>query len=186
MYKEISLKQLKSPESLPLKVTPIVPDETMVDLANWVSELTSNAGTMLPKTEEQVLEMFSQSRSVILLDEEGNPVAHSAITFIYENQQVVELGGVIVTSSKRKKGLGTLAAQAAMSLADTIYPGWKKLALCNDASLPIFVALGGKIVTYDDLADVPVEAWEACKTCPNYAAAKAQGKICCDTPVIMP
>lgn len=173
-------------EKLSIRVTPLVPDETRVDLAQWVSEMTTTAGTMLPKSTEEVLTMFSESRSVILLDEQGLPVAHSAITFLYTNQQVVELGGVIVSPEKRKMGLGMLSAQAVLALAENNYPGWSKLVLCNAGSLPIFLALGGKIVTYDDLASVPVEAWEACTTCPNYAETKAKGKICCDTPVLMP
>jgi N-acetylglutamate synthase-like GNAT family acetyltransferase len=186
MSKEQQLNTLQSSEKTQNKVIPIVPDETRVDLAEWVSKLTSTAGTMLPKTEEEVLQMFSEKRSIILLDETGNPVAHSAITFIYKDQHFIELGGVIVAPEFRKKGIGTLAAHASIVLAETYYPGWTKLVLCNAASLPIFLGLGGTVVDFEQLSSVPVEAWEACTTCPKYAQTKAQGKICCDTPVIIP
>jgi N-acetylglutamate synthase-like GNAT family acetyltransferase len=176
----------KTLEDLICECRLLIPDETEIDLARWVSTLTTNAGTMLPKTAQEVLDMFAQGRSVIILDGDGVPMAHSAVTFIYEEQKFVELGGVIVDPDSRKKGYGKLAAQASVVLAESNFPGWKKLVLCNEASLPIFLGLGGKIVTYEDLAEVPVEAWEACSTCPNFATVKAQNKVCCDTPIIMP
>ena len=178
--------RLHSRETSDFQLIFIVPDKTMTDLASWVSELSLSSKSLLPKTEAEVTKMFSEKRSIVLLDSEGFPVAHSAITYVYAEQNVVELGGVIVAPHVRRKGYGTLAAQAAVKLAGSQYPGWTKLVLCNAASLPIFLGLGGQIVTHEQVSMVPVEAWEACKTCPKYAETKALGKICCDTPVIMP
>lgn len=161
-------------------------DGSMHEFAAWVSALTLESKTMLPKTVDEVLTMFDEGRSVMILSDDGTPIAHAAITFLYEEAHVLEVGGVIVATEMRRRGYGLLAAFAASELASEKYPGWTKMALCNLASLPIFLRIGGLIVDHQSLAMIPEAAWEACLTCPSYPETKAAGKICCDTPVIIP
>lgn len=163
-----------------------VPTGTDFELALWVSELTRLSETMLPKSVDEVLTMFVEGRSLVISDQDGQPLAHSAITFLYSDARMVEVGGAIVAPEKRRKGFGTIAALAVTELAHEKFPGWKVMVLCNAASLPIFLRLGGKVVGFEDLDQIPTEAWEACLICPNYQKTKEAGKICCDTPVLMP
>lgn len=179
-------KDEKQKEQL-LKYSAVIEaDETMVEEASWVASRISESETMLPKTTEDILALFAEGRSVLVVDDMGHPIAHGAVTFLYEDAHVLEVGSIIVDESRRGQGLGMLATESAIILATLRYPGWTKMALCNQASLPIFLKLGAEVVTFENLDVVPSEAWEACLTCPSYHAAKGQGKICCDTPVIIP
>lgn len=164
----------------------VIPDRNSTRIAKWVSKEVSASGSMLPKTEEAVLEMFGDQRSVVLVDNGGEPVAHAAITFVYDTDKVVEVGGVIVSDKWRKKGLGKQVTQASIDLARVKYPGWTMIALCNEQSLPIYLGLGATVLDIDKLEIIPKEAWEACASCPNYAETKKRGKICCDTLVLVP
>lgn len=164
----------------------IVPDKSYTDIAEWVANEITMSGSMLPKSTDDILEMFDCSRSVVLVDGSGKPVAHAGITFVYSDEKVVEVGGVVVDRSHRKKGLGKEIVQASIDLANLQYPGWKKIALCNEQSLPIYLSLGSTVMEIDDINIIPKEAWEACLSCPNYIETKKKGKICCDTLVLVP
>lgn len=164
----------------------VVPDETMIDEATWVSDLTKQAMTMLPKSVEEVLALFASGRSILICDEEGKPIVHTAITFLYEGEKILEIGGLIVEPTKRQMGYATLATKAILFLAKDKFPGWKVMALCNHMSLPILLKEGGVVVDQEQAHLIPKAAWEACTTCPNYAKAKKEEKLCCDTLVIIP
>jgi len=179
-------KYIKQKEKLLEFSTVIEAHESMVEEAVWVAKLITGSKTMLPKSTEEVLQMFAEGRSVLIIDDRGQPIAHGAITFVLNEVKVLELGAIIVDPEKRGVGFGMLAAEAVVGLASVKYPGWKKMALCNNASLPIFLNLGAQIVTFENLNEIPKETWEACFDCPSYKLAINQGKICCDTPVIIP
>ena len=164
----------------------IVPDKSCVEIAEWVAKEITLSGSMLPKSKGDIVEMFDDNRSVVLVDSVGKPVAHAGITFVYSEEKVVEVGGVVVDQSHRKKGLGKEIVQASIDLANLNYPGWKKIALCNEQSLPIYLSLGSTIMEINDIGIIPQEAWEACVSCPHYAETKKRGKICCDTLVLVP
>lgn len=166
----------------------VVPDGSMVAEAVWVSEMTSKAGTMLPKTVEQVLALFAEGKSILILDEKEQPIAHAAITFLYEEDQMLEIGGLFVKPEKRSPDhfYSILATQAILTLANERYPGWKKMALCNDKSLPILLKFGAEVIGLDKASLLPKAVWEACTTCPNLERARAVGKLCCDTLAIIP
>ncbi|HEX9805062.1 MAG TPA: GNAT family N-acetyltransferase [Candidatus Dojkabacteria bacterium] len=166
--------------------TIIEADETMVEEAEWVAKQITESKTMLPKSTKEILQLFAEGKSILIVGDMGQPIAHGAVTFTYDDAKFLEVGGIIVDPMKRREGLGMLATEAAIGLASVKYPGWTKMALCNNASLPIFLNLGAEIVTFENLEIVPKEAWEACLTCPSYRLTKSQGKICCDTPVIIP
>ena len=162
----------------------LIPDINHVSIADWVSKEITSSKTMLPKSTKEVLDLFQEGRSVIIVNDDGHPVAHAAITLVYDDAKVIEIGGVIVHPSERRRGLGAAATLGAIALGKEKYPGWLQIALCNAASLPLFIKLGAIEMDAKTAQEaVPSEAWEACATCPNFLAAKAQGKICCDTPV---
>lgn len=163
-----------------------IPGEGDVEMAAWVAKEISGSGSMLPKSTDDVLEMFREQRSVVLLGMSGELIAHAAVTFVYQEDKVVEVGGVIVSDKWRKKGYGKQAIEASLDLARINYPGWQKIALCNEQSLPIYLSLGSTIMEVEDLNIIPKEAWEACVSCPHYAETKRRGKICCDTLVLVP
>ena len=162
----------------------LIPDGNDGDIAVWAAQEITASKTMLPKSPEELLSLFQEGRSVVIVNSENKPVAHAAVTIVYDNAGVIEIGGVIVDPSERRKGLGTAAVMGAVALGRDKYPGWYQMALCNLASLPLFVKLGATEIDAKTAQEVvPPEAWEACITCPSFQMAKSQGKICCDTPV---
>lgn len=173
----------KEPESL--VPTFILPTTDRKDLISWVVEQTTQSGTMLPKSETEVVNLFAQQNSLMLLDAKGKPIAHGAISVIYEVEHTIEIGGIVVAKDMRNKGLGSQITALTIEMATIKYLGWSKLAFCNQHSLPIFLKLGASAVTEKNAHLIPSEAWLGCMTCPKQSEANSRGKLCCDTVVII-
>lgn len=158
----------------------VVPTIKDMALAREVSGWTIEAGTMLPKTPEQILGLYALGWSV-MVGTDGVVVAHAALTFEWPDNWM-ELGGVVTKKEYRKMGFASLAVEALLSLTKEKYPDKKLFALCNNLSLPLFLGLGGLVMAGSELPD---EVWAECKSCPKFKQAKSEGKHCCDTPVNM-
>jgi len=161
----------------------LIPGPEDVDIANWAAKEITDSKTMIPKTTEELLNLFQEGRSVVILDYQNKPIAHAAITFLYSNS-VIEIGGVIVDPKERRKGLRSAVVRGAIALGKDNFPGCIQMALCNQYSLDLFLKLGAQELDLQTaLKVIPQEAWELCSSCPNQVQAKSQGKLCCDTPV---
>ncbi len=151
-----------------------------LQLANEISKLTKT-GTMLPKEPESVLQFMDSGDCVILWDNDV-PIGFGAITFHWPNN-FMEVGAVVVKEEKRGNGLGHKIVQDLIELAKTKYPDAKLFALCNDNSIKLFLDNNGEIINNPN--DLPDEVWKECQNCPKFMLAKSQGKLCCDTPVLI-
>ncbi|WKZ25801.1 MAG: GNAT family N-acetyltransferase [bacterium] len=147
--------------------------------ASQISGWTKESGTMLPKTVDDLMALFSNNDSVLVFDDEGALVSHAAITYTYSDGSV-EIGCVITDREKRKNGAATQAVKQILVLADEKYPGNKKFALANEHSSALFEKIGAiKIPT----TELSAEVWIPCKTCPRIPKQKSgQPFVCCDTP----
>lgn len=150
-----------------------------LEAASLISKWTIESGTMLPKSQEQLLDLFKNEDSVLVFDEEGNLVSHAAITFTYSDGSI-EIGCVITDKEKRKNGAATRAVKQILHLANEKYPDQKKFALANEASSILFEKIGAVKIPTTDLS---IEVWEPCETCPRKPK-QVSGKpfVCCDTP----
>lgn len=149
--------------------------------ASLVSKWTQEAGTMLPKTPDEVLELFSQGHSVLVYDKTtGDLVGHTGITFTY-GDGTVEIGALVTRADRRTRGVATFATRNVIELASTLYPDAIKFALANQASLHLYLRVGGRIMACSQLTD---EVWQPCLSCPNLPKQESgQSFKCCDTPV---
>lgn len=161
---EFSIKQAENSDSV---------------FAPLISQWTKNSGTMLPKSTEEMMDMFQKGHSVLVFNGSQEPVSHAAITFIY-NDGAIEIGCVVTDQLKRNRGAGTTAIKAILSLANAIYPNNMKFALANSASAPLFEKLGARKMISTELSD---EVWGPCATCPKIPQ-QIPGKpfTCCDIP----
>ena len=159
------------------------PNETNQNEAGVVAKWTQESKWMLPKSEAEILGLFSRGWSILVkkvTDEEELVVAHAAIT--YEWGVYLELGAVVTEINHRKRGLARIAVLGVLGMIRENFPEKRVMALCNDMSLPIFVGLGGQVISGKEL---PGEVWSECEKCPKYKLAKERGQVCCDTPVDM-
>jgi len=171
-------------------VVPTINDVTWAqEVSSWTVEASKNGvvmpngelkPTMLPKTLEQVLGLFSYGWSMIV-ETEGLAVAHAAITFEWP-EGWLEIGGVVTKKEYRKLGYASMAVNALMVMVKHNFPDKKLFALCNSLSLPLFIGLGGVV---SEGKELPSEVWKECENCSNFVRARAAGKLCCDTPVNM-
>lgn len=157
-----------------------IPDETDIALAEVVAQWTQGAKTMLPKTTEEMLQLFTQGHSVLIEDEEGKPLCHAAATFVYPDG-TVEVGGIYTDPAERGKGLATHATLAAIAMIQERYPEQTIFALANIMSAPMFVKMGGRKMAPSEL-DAAI--WEPCDTCPKNPTKNQENVIfqCCDVP----
>jgi len=160
----------------------VIPDHNYKKEAIQVSGWTETAGTMLPKSTKELEELISNQRSVLLFKRNFGFVGYAAITYLWPDWWA-ELGAVVVHPEYRGQGWGTIVVAALVGLANTNFADYKHFALCNKYSLGIFQKNGGRIITDPEL--LPKEVWKECLKCPNFQAAKKEGKLCCDTPVNM-
>lgn len=158
----------------------VVPNKSDLVLAREVSEWTIEAGTMLPKTPDQIMGLFGLGWSV-LVGTDGLVTAHAAITFEWPDDWL-ELGGVVTKKEYRKMGFANMAVNELLRKVRFDYPNKKMFALCNNFSLPLFIGAGGRIMKGEELPD---EVWAECISCPKFKLARSEGKHCCDTPVNM-
>lgn len=162
-------------------VSILVPDGSYKAEAAVVANWTQKAGTMLKLTEGEVLRLFEEQRSILMVDAYAGLIAHAAITLLWpENWS--ELGGLYVSASYRGEGVGHNMVNALISYSRQRYPDGRKFALCNVYSLKLFTDNGGQIIKH---AELPKEVFEACGSCPTRPSEfeRQRGTICCDTPV---
>lgn len=150
-------------------------------VANSISELTKKAGTMLPKEPEEIKHILTHGVSAVIWDGE-KPVAFAAVAYEWPNNWK-ELGGLVVHPDYRKKGIGHKVTEMLIEEAKGAYPDANLFALCNKDSLKIMLDFGAEIIT--DTSILPKEIFGECLKCSNYQKAKSEGKICCDTPVLI-
>ncbi|HUD44470.1 MAG TPA: GNAT family N-acetyltransferase [Patescibacteria group bacterium] len=141
-----------------------------------ISEWTKNAGTMLPKTTEELLELFMRNRSAIVTNALGEIVSHAAATFIYDEDGAIEFGALVTGEKFKGRGAATLATKFLLRVLKNEYPGQTIFALANNMSEGIFKKLGAPIMSTGEVGD---GVWVYCETsCPRFPG---KGK-CCDTP----
>lgn len=149
------------------------------ELAALISGWTVESGSMLPKTQDQILQLFESGNSVLVFDNDGSLVSHAAVTFTYPDGSV-EIGCVITDKEKRKNGAATTAVKQILLLAKDKYPNVKKFALANEASSVLFQKIGATKINTTDLC---IEVWKPCSTCPRIPKQiNGQSFVCCDTP----
>lgn len=150
-------------------------------LAETVSGWTKG-GKMLPKEPGEIADLFAGGRSVVLFDAaDGKPVSHAAASILYGTS--VEVGAMCTAPDKQRMGGGTASVRELLRVLDAEHPDKTPFALANEASLPIFLRLGGKII--EDPKQLDDKVWEYCLTeCP-VNKLKPAGTVfsCCDTPV---
>lgn len=147
-------------------------------ISEIISKWTKKSKSMLPKSPEEIQVFIDDGKAVIIEDGKGKPLGFGAQTFDWPDDWK-ELGAVVVDPKKRKQGIGSRVVTELVEKAKSV--GGKPFALCNDKSIGLFLKNGGEII--DDPNLLPPEVWDECIKCPNFKKAKAQGKICCDTPV---
>lgn len=149
------------------------------NFAPLISQWTKDSGTMLPKTADEIIDMFQKGHSILVFNGSKEPVSHGAITYIYSDG-AIEIGCVVTDIHKRNRGAGTTAIKGILLLANSTYPDNMKFALANSASAPLFEKLGARKMVSNELSD---EVWGPCATCPKIPK-QIPGKpfLCCDIP----
>lgn len=160
----------------------VIPDVARVDWAEAISALTIKAaveGDMLPKTPEDILDLFSKGDSMVLVGEDGKFLSHAAITFRYQDGSV-EVGAVCTAENAQKNGYATDVIEALLIHERELDPDKKIITLANEKSKGAFIKLGG---TEMDPSELDKEVWSACKDCRKKPQANPNGEFkCCDTP----
>lgn len=162
--------------------TAVIPDAGHVGWANTISRWTMIAharGKMLPKSPDEMLELFSKGHSLVVVDQDGNPLSHAAATAVYPDGRV-EVGAVCTDPENQKKGFGKSTVSKLLDHLSQLYPGRRFFALANEDSVPLFKGLGG---TEMDPSELHKDVWSACKDCLRKPTVSVDGKFkCCDTP----
>lgn len=140
-----------------------------------VSRWTKGAGTMLPKSPPEILEMFKKGDSVIIKNSSEILSAHAAATATYTDG-AVEIGSIYTDEQQRGKGLGTLVTHAVLEEQNLKNPGKVLFALGNEMSSVMFTKMGATEMKPGELSS---EVWEFCSTCPKKPK---EVDMCCDTP----
>lgn len=162
----------------------IIPGPAHIKEAEVVSGLINEAikdgFSMLPKTPEEILELFANGHSVLVVDKEsGEPIAHTAITYRYSDGSV-EIGGCVTRKDRRFQGAARLANESVLVLAQRLYPESKKFALVNEREARAIEKIGGKKM---DPSQLSPEVWEPCDKCPRKPKLEPGEPFkCCDTP----
>lgn len=160
------------------KIQFMVADATHTDAAQKVSDWVSADGAMLPKSPEDILEIFRQGHAVIGYDG-SDPVVHAALTQV-NSDQTVEVGSLFTEEAHRHRGLAREAVIAVLGQGRSLYPDHTLYAVANERSAPLFKKMGAREMQTDELGD---EVWASCETCPRKPE-QTEGCLftCCDTP----
>lgn len=185
MSPELSIRNIQSIPAENLtrpSYTAVIPDATRTDwaktISGWIMK-AANEKLMLPKSPEDILNLFSKRHSVILVDRDNNLLSHAAATFMYPDGSI-EVGAVCTNPDNREKGYGRGTVSALLTHLNQLYPDRKFFALANEGSIPLFKRLGGIKMATSELHE---DVWLACKICPNRPTVETRGKhACCDTP----
>jgi len=177
MEKENRIKHNVEKDELSFKIEK--PEKDNVLYATKISEWTTKAGTMLPKSPNEILSFFSSEHSIVVISGWKELLSHAAATYIYKDGSI-ELGAVYTSEKYRGKGAATKAIKGALDMLGEKYPEQKIFALANQYSAGLFEKIGARKMQTNELSD---EVWEPCSDCPNKPAKQA-GVIfqCCDTP----
>lgn len=151
-------------------------------IAQMVSGWTKKSGKMIPKEPEAIKELLESGLTVMVWNTEGIPIGFAAVTFEWPGGWK-ELGGLVVNPDFRQQGVGHLVVAKQIEMAKEKFPDGTLFALCNEDSLKILLSLGAEKIEDSEL--LPKEVWGACLECPNFQKARAEGKLCCDTPVLI-
>jgi len=156
----------------------IVADVTHTEAAQKVSDWVSADGAMLPKSPDEILDIFRKGHAVVGYD--GNePVVHAALTQV-NSDQTVEIGSLFTEESHRNKGLAREAVIAVLGQGKSLYPDHIIYAVANERSAPLFKKMGAREMQTDELGG---EVWASCDTCPRKPEqAENCPFTCCDTP----
>ena len=103
------------------KFNVIQPDVTQVDAAATISQWVSQDGKMLPKSPEQVLELFGAGRAVLAIDED-EVIGHAAATFINSDVSI-EIGALYTEVNHRGRGVAHETTTRIVDTMKEMYPG---------------------------------------------------------------
>ncbi len=140
-----------------------------------VSRWTKGAGTMLPKSPLEIMELFEKGDSVIVKNKLGVVLAHAAATATYSDG-AVEIGSIYTDEKQRGKGLAKMATNAVLEDQHKKNPDSTLFALGNEMSSIMFKKMGATEMSTSELSS---EVWEFCSTCPKRPK---EVNMCCDTP----
>lgn len=146
-------------------------------VSDWINSAIANGTNMLPKSREDILILFANGQSVLVLNDAMEPIGHAAITEVYSN--CVEIGAMVTSSDWQRKGIGTRALRAVLQTARMKYPEKTIFALANNQSGPLFTKLGAQII---DESELDAEVWTLCAKCPALPVCSDGDSFkCCDT-----
>lgn len=174
--------KIPTAEALTRPLRAVIPDATRVEWAKTISDWTMRAADerlMLPKSPDEILDLFRKKHAVVMVDKDGNPLSHVAATFIYSDGRI-EVGALCTDVANRRKGYGRGTVLALLSHLNQLYPGNNFFALANKDSENLFRKLGG---TEMDASELHKDVWSACKNCKRKPPVNANGEFrCCDKP----
>jgi predicted GNAT family acetyltransferase len=93
------------------------------------------------KTPEDILRLFSKGRSIVIVDEQQQPISHAAATRFYPDGSI-EIGSVYTAAKHRGKGAATNAVLGIVAMMAEQHPDRRIFALGVDSlrkSLKIWV-----------------------------------------------
>lgn len=168
-------------EDVQQQFIPYVPSRADSSMAREISLWTHNPN-MLPKTQEDILNLFEESRSMVILDASGKIAGHVAFTKTYPDGSL-EIGSLVTNPLLLRKGVAGRAIKELFAHGHNLFENFnqrKVFALANEASLPVFLKKDFSLSLDPD--SVHPDVWKECIACPVFAAR--QGKSCCDILVI--
>ncbi len=152
-----------------------------MEVSSWIQGEVDNGGTMLPKTPGDILGLFKDSRSVVLIDVKTlKPAGHMAFTEEYPDGSL-EVGAVVVNKEFRGNGAADEMMSQLLKLGEKTIPDFSKrkiLALANEASYKMFLRTGYRDAEREELHE---DVWKLCENCPR----KSENGLCCDVPVTL-
>lgn len=176
---QVSMQEGQEAEPVPVFFS-YVPNGEDTDYAELVSEWTKGAGTMLPKSKDDILSFFDKQHSVLIFAQNGALVGHAAGTAQYSDGSV-EVGSVYTHKDYRGQGVATAAVVELLKHLKAQYPDKTLFALANKMSAGLFEKLGARVMKTTEL---PGDVWGPCTDCPMNPHLEKTGVIfqCCDTP----
>lgn len=155
-------------------------EEARVLVRSWIQGYIGQGIYMVPRSEEDMQNLFSQGKSMLIFTENHELAGHIAETDRWEDG-TIELGAFVVNPTMRGNGAGSEVLKAAVRLQQAEGRSSKQIAFANEVSLSTFLRSGAT-----PLDEIKPEYLRGCATCPRRVAALSEGKACCDTIVQMP
>ena len=157
------------------------------DISRWIA--LAGSSNMIPKTPDQIVEMFAQGDSVLVTDNKtGKVIGHTGLYhrgcggYFHPEKEKIEIGSLCIDPEEKGRGAGTLAVEAALRLAGVRYPDRIVFAMSNQNSLRIFIdKVGGLRI---DCSRIDADIWNHCEGCPRGSNDSTQNLMPCrHTPV---